>query len=133
MGEEILNTAFWSHAAASQLAAKAAGRVPPNTNPKYLAPLLVTVFAEPTVFNISITSSGLLDESGNGTDKFFQLFYCFFGGKCTFPRQFIQVVDSVFFSDVQYFIFFHTIEWVCFRFYHWSFRNEGYSHVYNFL
>jgi hypothetical protein len=34
MGEDILNAAFWSHVVASQLAANAAGNVPPNTNPK---------------------------------------------------------------------------------------------------
>src|SRR6266478_5307560 len=46
-GDITVRAVFWSHAPASQLAARAAGKTPPVTNPKYRPPVEVTVAGEP--------------------------------------------------------------------------------------
>ncbi len=69
MGLVGKRTAFWSHAPASQLAASAAGRQPPCTNPKKRPPALATVAGDPMRSRRSNTASGSAGPSARGSSK----------------------------------------------------------------
>ena len=67
IGVATKSPAFWSHAAASQLAASAAGSEPPITKPKNRGPAIAMVAGEPTSSSMRMTSSGAVEASGSGS------------------------------------------------------------------
>src|SRR5205814_41020 len=64
-----LSAAFWSQAPASQLAASAAGNVPPMTKPKYRGPAIAVVAGPTTSSSRARTSWSAIGLSGNGTSS----------------------------------------------------------------
>src|SRR6185437_15840457 len=69
IGDETKSPAFWSHAAASQLAARAAGTEPPITKPKNRGPAIATVAGDPTSSSVRSTSSGLAPWAGKASSS----------------------------------------------------------------
>ena len=66
MGDIALRAAFWSHAAASQLAPTATGRAPPVTKPKKRPPAVAIVAGEPTASSDASTAAASVGPSGIG-------------------------------------------------------------------